>query len=1228
MTGDSDTPATIEAPSAAPRATVNRARWLFRALALLALLLVGLLATVWWLATRPDGLQRALALADGMGGVQLVASGVSGPVAGPFQVERLAITHERVTVTVEHLRGELRLGALLYGTVGIQELTATRVVVEPHDSSKPTTDAGFLPAWLRLAWDRLQVDQLEIVGTGAPLVLRQLHTAGSLTRWTLRAQPLVAQWQDWTVRGKAELAAGQPMALQWQGQVNGPVLASGPNWLLESTFAGDLPTNAKTSRWQFTAKSMRPAGLSAQGDMVLGGGGWRVEGSYAAKALDLQPWGLGAPGQLRAALRGSVGSGTGPGSVELQLAGSMGATTLARSGLGDLQVQVDASGTATQWQVRSARVQEANWGSVLLAGDVRTAANATGASVGRTNSPRAFFTGDWALPGKGHVALIAEAQWPTPGLKPGLKPEQKPEQKPGQKPAPRNEQESISQQDATQPRWRFQAKGEHLEPARNVFAQLGAPASLRAAAFPPFNLNLDLTGTGFALPTAASGSAWEVRTARVARDGSSLELHGHLGRHGQLAGRLQVKDLSDWLPQQAGHLHATFHADEASLAQGRFGLELAAGQLANPAWPAPVEALSLTLAGQWQEGAVEAQLTALTLEAGGPWQRYGAVRLQQPAALRTAPKAISWDALCLQASAQAGLGTLCTQGRWAAQAPWEVQAVLEGIDLARWTRNATPAGAKAGGTLQAELRGTAKATLTFGTTPEETAAGKPIIAGITHGQLDVDFVQTEIHWQRDNREGRVSLGRAVASARLAPATSTAPMRLELGASAEAKPGLKLQATATLRPSIGEEWQQWPLVGEVGGTLPALDFLPALFEDLDRVAGAVNLQLAIGGTGGRPDYRGQLQLRNGELDVVPVNLQLRQVQATLALAPGELQLDGSARAGAGELRTQGRLTFGGTGPLTGEIRVSGQQLLLADVPEARVVAAPDLRFTLRDGVLQIAGTVQIPSALFAPQDLTNVVLPSADERIAGEQRRTASALPTDTRVQLVLGNDVQLDTLGLTGRLQGSINAHAPPIGTTTATGELAVMGGKFKAYTRELEVEKGRLLFAGGPLADPGLDLRASRQFPGVKAGVLVRGTLRRPLVRFFSDPARTQNEIASLLVVGRSLEGAQGNSGGTNTLASATAKDAALQQGGALLAAQLGRYVGLDEVQLERDQNDAASLVLGKYLSPRLYVSYGVGLTAALSALKLRYTLGNRWVIKTEAGSRQSVDLEYTTED
>ena len=270
-----DTPDTAETP--AP--TRHSGRWLWRAVAALAFLLIALVATVWWLAMRPDGLQRALTLADGVGGVRIVASGVSGPVAGPFKVERFQLTHERVTVTVEQLHGELRLGALLYGTVGIQELSATRVVVEPHASREPTTDAGFLPAWLRLAWDRLQVDQLEIVVSGAPLVLQQLHAAGSLSRWTLHAEPLAAEWQGWTVHGNAQLAAGHPMALQWQGQVDGPVLSNGPHWSLQGTFAGDLPSNAKTSRWQFTARSNRPAGLSAQGVLVLGSGGWRLRSS-------------------------------------------------------------------------------------------------------------------------------------------------------------------------------------------------------------------------------------------------------------------------------------------------------------------------------------------------------------------------------------------------------------------------------------------------------------------------------------------------------------------------------------------------------------------------------------------------------------------------------------------------------------------------------------------------------------------------------------------------------------------------------------------------------------------------------------------------------------------------------------------------------------------------------------------------------------------------------------
>ena len=54
---------------------------------------------------------------------------------------------------------------------------------------------------------------------------------------------------------------------------------------------------------------------------------------------------------------------------------------------------------------------------------------------------------------------------------------------------------------------------------------------------------------------------------------------------------------------------------------------------------------------------------------------------------------------------------------------------------------------------------------------------------------------------------------------------------------------------------------------------------------------------------------------------------------------------------------------------------------------------------------------------------------------------------------------------------------------------------------------------------------------------------------------------------------------------------------------------------------------MLGKFLSPRLFISYGISLTESINTLKLRYTISDRWVIKTESGENQSADIEFTVE-
>jgi len=50
-------------------------------------------------------------------------------------------------------------------------------------------------------------------------------------------------------------------------------------------------------------------------------------------------------------------------------------------------------------------------------------------------------------------------------------------------------------------------------------------------------------------------------------------------------------------------------------------------------------------------------------------------------------------------------------------------------------------------------------------------------------------------------------------------------------------------------------------------------------------------------------------------------------------------------------------------------------------------------------------------------------------------------------------------------------------------------------------------------------------------------------------------------------------------------------------------------------------SLGFGRFLTPSLYVSYGIGLFDPVSTLRLRYVLSNHFTLLAEAGKAQSAD-------
>ncbi|MBV8307675.1 MAG: translocation/assembly module TamB domain-containing protein, partial [Gammaproteobacteria bacterium] len=732
-----------------------------------------------------------------------------------------------------------------------------------------------------------------------------------------------------------------------------------------------------------------------------------------------------------------------------------------------------------------------------------------------------------------------------------------------------------------------------------------------------------------------SGATWEFGNVRVGLGGATLALDGKLGERMDLRFAASVRDLSLLSPGAQGELKASgtvngtlaepaivasahggdfawegvtlkaFDAEvnfnpaaiaeestiDARLRELSFGgrtLETVAFTLNGPpsayrlhlAATAAGLALGAQAMGPYAHGVFNGSLTALTVT-GTEQLR---LSLEHPVELILAPDRMRTDWLCLVGTP----GSVCADGDWT-PAQWSATVSANQLPLETLTAGMTPSVDYAGTvSAHAQLSGGA------GKRPE--------------GVLQAQLANAEIlHKLVSHKVEHTRVGSGVVSLTATAADIHAQADLGDGVVGTLHGSLDLQRT-------GASWRDMPLDGELHVQTAEASLVTLYVPDIDRAVGQLTADVRLSGTAGAPVLSGLVKVSEGELDVYQINLGLRQLAMQAQLSDSGVDFKGSALAGKGQVSADGHLEWHHLLPY-GKFHLEGSGLRVVDLPEAQIDAAPALDFDVSGHKIEVTGKVTVPYARIQPKDITGAVRTSADEVIVGSEpddpRERFEVLSTIT---LALGDRVNVDALGLSARLVGSVTIRSGYDSITRATGELSVAEGKYAAYARQLDIKRGRLIFTGGAINDPGIDVVAQKVFPDVTAGVIVRGTLAQPHISFFSDPPLPQQQVASLILAGGSLDASQ------------NASSAAIGQGAALLAAQFGSRVGIPDVSLETDPLvNETSLVLGRYLSPRLYVSYGVSLTQQLNTLKMRYTLGDHWTIRTEVGQAYGADLVYS---
>lgn len=355
---------------------------------------------------------------------------------------------------------------------------------------------------------------------------------------------------------------------------------------------------------------------------------------------------------------------------------------------------------------------------------------------------------------------------------------------------------------------------------------------------------------------------------------------------------------------------------------------------------------------------------------------------------------------------------------------------------------------------------------------------------------------------------------------------------------------------------------------------------------------------------------------------------------VAITDGTLKLildDDRVRVQEGVLKGQsGRILVSGEARLRDPqagLALTFEKFAVTNRSDRRVVISGVSQLNLDLKRLQLTGELTADRARLETPEASRPRL-SEDVVVVGQPPREKSAarrIPLLLDLKLNLGDDFLFKGGGLDARLGGQLHVFTVN-GVLRGEGRIQVEAGRYAAYGQSLDIERGVLSFIG-PIDNPGIDVLAVRKTPTVKAGVQVRGTVQRPLVTLYSDPALPDTEKLAWLVLGHGL----GTGGQEEFAVLQIAAGALLGQAESVnMQARLAEALRIESFGVRAGEGEdlsSAVVSVGKRLSSRTMLSYEQSLDGLSQVVKVLYQLSPHVRLEAQAGQQSSFDVFYTRE-
>ncbi|CAB1221324.1 translocation/assembly module TamB domain-containing protein [Acinetobacter bouvetii] len=430
----------------------------------------------------------------------------------------------------------------------------------------------------------------------------------------------------------------------------------------------------------------------------------------------------------------------------------------------------------------------------------------------------------------------------------------------------------------------------------------------------------------------------------------------------------------------------------------------------------------------------------------------------------------------------------------------------------------------------------------------------------------------------------------------------------------------------------------PMRGEVAFDQVQLKVFKPFIQDIRSLAGTLSFAGKISGTLTQPLFNGEMRLKDGAISMISLPVNLTNIQVYSSIRQDQASINGAFNSGQGAGALTGNIDWKNDPRV--QLHLKGENLLIRQAPLITAVVTPDLTLDLLpfQKKLTLNGKVEVPRALISmPEASAPVVNVSSDVRIVHEGQDQLAILraarPWDIRADVMVNLGNQVIFQGFDSRIPLIGRLYLSQRGLETAMRANGAIGVsqrvKIEAYGQSLDLNRAIARF-NGPLYNPTLDIDANKSVQGSLVGVRVTGTATSPNIQVYNDAGLSEQEALNAIITGRINEGTSGisqeagfKSDVNNTIAAA---GISMGLGGTrALTNQIGRTFGLSGLALDaQGTGDDTQVSVTGYITPDLFIRYGVGVFTPVNKLTLRYQMNKRLYLEASQSLERAIDLFY----